>query len=59
MKKMSVQRLVKELEAVRAKLAKDRDDLRALLEEYGEILDSADRANSSLEDAIGALSEYA
>lgn len=58
MRKKSVQRLVRELEAVRAKLAKDRDAMRALVEEYSEILDSADRADSFLEDALGALSEY-
>jgi hypothetical protein len=50
---------VKELERRRTALGKERDKLRALVDEYEALKDSADDAYDNLTYAIQRLSEYA
>lgn len=51
--------LTRTIEKHRAKVAKVRDDLREAVSEIESLLESCDRAEESLQDAIGALSELA
>lgn len=39
-------------------IAKNRDELRIILEDYGEILESSDRGLEALEESIQTFSEY-
>lgn len=48
---------IKKFEAIKEKIAADRDDLRTLIDEMEDILDSTDRAQEAFIDAIDALSE--
>jgi ABC-type transporter Mla subunit MlaD len=50
--------LAKQLAAVKAKIAANRDVLRTLVSEYEDILETCDRACDDLERAADALSEY-
>ncbi len=51
--------LIRKLEGIRIKVGRDRDRLRDILEEYQAVLDSCDRADEAMDEAIAALSEYA
>lgn len=48
---------IKKAERIKAKLSKDRDDLRDLMSEYEDILTSANEAESALMSAVDSLSE--
>lgn len=54
---MTNKQFAKQLNDIKKRLTKDRDDLRLLLEEAESLDDCADRAVCSIEDAADALSE--
>ena len=56
---MSFETMRSNLEKHRDKIAKDRDELRDLLEEWTAIVDTCDRAIEYIECAVESLSEYA
>lgn len=49
---------IRRAEELKVRIARDRDALRALLEEYEAVAESADRAVDHMGEAIDALSEY-
>jgi ABC-type transporter Mla subunit MlaD len=58
MKKRDAELLLKRMEAAKRKIAEGRDDLRKAIGDSADILESVERAESSLEEAADALSEY-
>lgn len=51
--------LIKALEKHRAAIGRERDALRKVVEDYNDLLESCERANEALDDAIQTLSQLA
>lgn len=58
MNKRSVAKLMKQIEAEKAKITASRDKLRDLISEVSDICDDCDEAAEGLERATDALSKY-
>lgn len=55
---MSKEKILKRIEAIKAHIAKDRDELREAMGELEDICNDADEAVSAIETAVESLSRY-
>lgn len=58
MRKMTAVQLIRQIKASQARIAKERDKLRDLVEEAQEIVDCCVEADDGLTQALDALSQY-
>jgi ABC-type transporter Mla subunit MlaD len=54
---MTKKQFAKQLEAIKRRIEKDRDDLRELINQAEDILDTNDRAADAMQEAADNLSE--
>jgi ABC-type transporter Mla subunit MlaD len=54
---MTKKQFAKQLEAIKRRIEKDRDDLRELINQAEDILDTTDRAADAMQEAADNLSE--